>query len=204
MQDYPSDQQIERLHRKYARSDEDFELVYEHCLIVKSIAMQLLESRQLEDIDRELVHVGCMLHDIGAYEVMEDGRFVAGVRHGVLGASVLGREGYPESLRRICACHTGVGLTPDDVVAQGLPIPVADYTAKSAEERLVMYADKFHSKSNPPLEAPYFCTYEWFRQSIAKFGEDKVGKLDALAEEFGKPDLNSLSERHGYSIKSLS
>ncbi len=32
---------------------------------------------------------------------------------------------------------------------QNLPVPPADYLAETPEERLVMYADKFHSKSHP-------------------------------------------------------
>jgi len=83
------------------------------------------------------------------------------------------------------------------VIDQGLPIPVADYTAKTNEERLVMYADKFHSKGNPP----YFCSYEWFHESVQKFGKDKAAKLDALAALFGKPDLAPLSQRFGHNIK---
>lgn len=34
-------------------------------------------------------------------------------------------------------------------MSQNLPVPPADYLAETAEERLVMYADKFHSKSRP-------------------------------------------------------
>jgi len=66
-----------------------------------------------------------------------------------------------------------------------------------------MYADKFRSKSNPPLEAPYFCTFEWFRNSIQKFGKDKAVKLDALAELFGQPDLGLLSKQFGHEIRGI-
>lgn len=150
--------------------------------------MQLLDARPIAGIDRQLVHVGCLLHDIGAYDVLEAGKFVAGVKHGVIGEEILKKEGFPEVIWRFASHHTGVGLTEEDVKEQGLPIPVADYTAKTNEEQLIMYADKFHSKSNPPIEPPYFCTFEWFHNSIQKFGADKMAKLDALAELFGKPD----------------
>lgn len=50
----------------------------------------------------------------------------------------------------VLLCHTGVGLTKEDVLVQGLPLPPADYVAITPEERLVMYADKFHSKTTPP------------------------------------------------------
>jgi len=197
----PTDQQIEQMHRKYAKTDEDFNLVYQHCQVIEAIAMQLLDAKPVTGINRDLLHVGCLLHDIGAYDVLEDGRFVQGVRHGIFGEEILRNEGLPDAISRLASHHTGVGLTKQDVIDQGLPIPVADYLADTDEERLIMYADKFHSKSNPPLEPPYFCTYEWFHESVQKFGPDKAGKFDAFAELFGKPDLQSLSKRFGYETK---
>lgn len=199
----PTDQQIEQIHRKYAKTDADFNLVYQHCQVIEAIAMQLLDARPIVGIDRGLVRVGCLLHDIGAYEVLEDGRFVQGIRHGTVGENILQREGFSEAISRFASHHTGVGLTEQDVIDQRLPIPVADYTAQTNEERLLMYADKFHSKSNPPLEPPYFCTFEWFHKSVQKFGPDRASKFDALADLFGKPDLSSLSKRFDYEIKDI-
>ena len=197
----PTNQQIKQLHQKYAKSDADLTLIYTHCQIVEAIAMQLLDAKPIQGIDRDLVRVGCLLHDIGAYEVLEEGKFVRGVRHGTIGEDILKNEGYSETIWRFASHHTGVGLTEQDVMDQNLPIPVADYTAKTNEERIIMYADKFHSKSNPPSEAPYFCSFDWFRNSVQKFGSDKAAKFDALAELFGKPDLIALSEQFGHTIK---
>ncbi len=200
---YPTDQQIEELHRKYAKTDKDFNLIYTHCRIIKDTAIQLLDAKPVLGIDRRLVHVGCLLHDIGAYDVLEEGKFVRGVRHGTIGEDILKNEGFPEIIWRFASHHTGVGLTEQDVMDQKLPIPVADYTARTNEERLIMYADKFHSKSNPPLEPPYFCTFDWFRNSVQKFGPDKASKFDSLAELFGKPDLGVLSEEYSHAIKDI-
>lgn len=197
----PTNQQIKQLHQKYAKSDADLTLIYTHCQIVEAIAMQLLDAKPIQGIDRDLVRVGCLLHDIGAYEVLEEGKFVRGVRHGAIGEDILKNEGFSETIWRFASHHTGVGLTEQDVMDQNLPIPVADYTAKTNEERIIMYADKFHSKSNPPSEAPYFCSFDWFRNSVQRFGSDKAAKFDALAELFGKPDLIALSEQFGHTIK---
>jgi uncharacterized protein len=199
----PTHQQIENLHRKYAKTEADFALIYQHCQVVKAIAMQLLDMKPIAAIDRHLVRIGCLLHDIGAYQVLENGQFIQGVRHGVIGEEILKSEGFPEVIWRFASHHTGVGLTEQDIKNQGIPLPIADYTAKTNEERLIMYADKFHSKNNPPLEPPYFCTFEWFRSSIQKFGIDKAMKLDALAELFGKPNLTPLSRQFGHEIKDL-
>lgn len=195
-----TDQQIEELHRKYAKTDADFELIYTHCQIIEAIAMQLLSATPVQDIDQNLVHIGCLLHDIGAYDVLEDGKFVSGVRHGAFGEDILKNEDLPEQIWRLASHHTGVGLTEQDVIDQKLPIPIADYTAKTNEEKLVMYADKFHSKSNPPHEAPYFCSFDWFRESVQKFGAYKAAKFDDLAALFGKPDLTPLSLKFGHDV----
>lgn len=197
----PTDQHIEALHRKYAPSDAAFELVYTHCQVVETIAMQLLDAKPVEGIDRQLVHVGCMLHDIGVYPLIDDeGRITRGITHGVEGEAILKNEGFPEVIWRLASHHTGVGLTHQDVVDQGLSIPPADYTARTNEERLIMYADKFHSKNRAPIEPPYFCTFEWYRNSVRQFGEDKTTKFDHLAELFGKPNLMPLRSRFGYKI----
>lgn len=197
----PTDQQIKNLHQKYAKTDADLTLIYTHCQIIEAIAMQLLDKNPIKDIDRNLVRVGCLLHDIGAYDVLEDGEFVQGVRHGIIGENILKSEGFSETIWRFASHHTGVGLTKKDVLDQKLPIPVADYTARTIEEQLVMYADKFHSKSNPPSEAPYFCSFDWFHNSVQKFGADKAAKFDTLAKLFGKPDLVALSKQFKHAIK---
>lgn len=199
----PTDQQIEALHRKYAKTEADLKLVLTHCQVVEELAMHLLDAKPVPGINRQLVHVGCLLHDIGAYEVLENGVFVQGVRHGTIGEQILKDEGFPEALYRCASHHTGVGLTEQDVIDQNLPIPVGDYTAKTDEERLIMYVDKFHSKSNPPHEPPYFCTFDWFRKSVQKFGADKAAKLDALADLFGLPNLEKLSKKYGYEIRDI-
>ncbi|HSX06056.1 MAG TPA: HD domain-containing protein [Candidatus Saccharimonadales bacterium] len=199
----PTDKQIETLHRKYAPSEAAFTLIYTHCQIIDAIATYLLASQSI-DLDRQLVHVGCLLHDIGVYPLIdEEGHIRRGITHGVEGESILKKEGFPEAIWRFAAHHTGVGLTEQDVTDQKLPIPMADYTAQTDEERLVMYADKFHSKSNPPVEPPYFCTFDWYRDSVRQFGEDKIAKFDHLAELFGKPDLTQLAAQFGHEIRDI-
>lgn len=196
----PTDEQIKELHKKHAKTEADFNLIYNHCRVIKAIAMQLLDAKPVEDINRDLVHVGCMLHDIGAYEVLINGEWVQGVRHGVIGETILKDEGFPESIWRIASHHTGVGLTAQDVIDQKLPIPPADYTASSDEEFLIMYADKFHSKGIP---RPYFCTFEHYRRTISSINPDKAIEFDALAERFGKPDITALAGRFEYDIRDI-
>ncbi len=185
----PAPDEIRALHEKYAPTAEAFTLVHTHCEIVWSIAEQLLSAPRLSHLDAELVRAGCLLHDIGVYRLYDsDGRLDHAhyIRHGLLGHEILEQEGFPEALRRFCSHHTGVGLTRHDVLSQGLPLPPADYLAVTEEERLVMYADKFHTKSRPSA----FLTADEYATHVRRFGEAKVTAFQALRAEFGDPDLS--------------
>ncbi|MFG2820551.1 HD domain-containing protein [Kitasatospora sp. NPDC048365] len=188
----PDIRSVRALHARYAPTPEALDLVLTHCEIVARIAVSLA-GRAGPEVDVELVEVGALLHDIGVYRV-GDGHYI---RHGVLGHEILRAEGLPESLCRFASCHTGVGLTRRDVTEQGLPIPVADYLAGSTEERLVMYADKFHSKSSPPR----FLDGAAYAARVARFGVDKAVAFRSLAAEFGEPDLGGLVAEYGHGFE---
>ncbi len=188
----PDPDQIRALHEKHAPTAEAFAGVHTHCETVWSIAEQLLSSPRLAHVDAGLVRAGCLLHDIGVYRLYgDDGRLDHAnyVRHGLLGHELLAAEGFPEPLCRFCSHHTGVGLTRHDVETQRLPLPPADYLPVTAEERLVMYADKFHTKSRPTR----FLTPAGYAAFIGRYGEEKVTAFEALRAEFGDPDLDRLT-----------
>ena len=188
------------MHKKYAPSAAVYDLVYTHCLIVRDVAVQLIVNSSLE-VNRELVEIGAMLHDIGVYPLFEtNGRLREGVQyitHGIEGERILRQEGLPESVWRFAAHHTGVGLTKQDIIDQKLALPAADYLAKTDEERLIMFADKFHSKTTPP----FFNSYEWYRSDVAKFGTDKVAMFEQMAVLFGQPDLRLLRAKYPFEIR---
>jgi uncharacterized protein len=185
----PTDAEIEALHRAYAPTREAFEIVYEHCRIVCEVAEQFFAGL---DIDTDLVRAGALLHDIGVHRL--DG--TAYIRHGVLGHELLDELGFAEEICRFASCHTGVGLTRDDVQRQQLPIPVADYLPRSTEEELVLYADKFHSKRTPPV----FVSGDTFATEARRFGADKAAAFRALRARYGDPSLDALSATTGYAV----
>ena len=185
----PTDLEIRALHERHAPSPEAFALVWTHCEIVCRIAEQVGGH----GLDMALVRAGCLLHDIGVYRLGPDDHYV---RHGVLGSALLAEAGVPETLRRFCAHHTGVGITRDDVLEQRLPLPPGDYLAETPEEELVMYADKFHSKSTPPR----FLTAATFAQRAGRFGPEKVRRFASLVDRFGEPELAPLAAAYGHPI----
>jgi uncharacterized protein len=194
----PTDEEIRVLHEKHAPTEDAFDLTYTHCRIVCGIAEQLL-ARSGTGLDADLVRAGCLLHDIGVYRLYDAAGKVDHadyIRHGFLGYGLLAEEGLPEAVCRFASRHTGVGLSPDDVVRQGLPLPVADYRAETGEEMLVMYADKFHSKTDPPT----FLNAACYARKVRRFGEDKAAAFESMRELFGEPDLSLLSGIHGHAV----
>jgi uncharacterized protein len=193
----PTDRQIRALHEKHAPTWAAVERVYTHCEIVCGIAEQLL-ARTGFDLDADLVRAGSLLHDIGVYRLYDPatGAFDHYIRHGLLGHELLAEEGFAPALRRFCSCHTGMGLSRADVREQSLPLPVADYLAESGEERLVMYADKFHSKTEPPR----FVTAASYAAAVRRFGDEKVATFESLRERFGEPDLTPFIDRYGHAV----
>jgi uncharacterized protein len=196
----PTDKEILALHEKHAPTPGALDLVYTHCVIVCGIAEQLC-SRPGPGlgIDISLARAGSLLHDIGVYRLYDDaGDLDQGdyIRHGVLGYELLREEGLPEAICRFASHHIGVGISRDDVLAQHLPIPLADYLAETGEERLVMYADNFHSKTTPPV----FRTASACAARLRRFGEEKVRAFEAMRDTFGEPDLEGLSETYGHPV----
>ncbi|GGQ44831.1 uncharacterized protein BKA00_000903 [Actinomadura coerulea] len=194
----PGDDEIRALHERYAPGEAAFEAVWTHCVIVSEIAERIMDGAGLA-VDADLVRAGCLLHDLGVYRLygpsgtIDYSRYV---RHGVLGHEILRDEGFPEEICRFCSCHTGVGLTRDDIVRQRLPVPAGDYVAVTGEERLVMYADKFHSKTDPPT----FVSAAAYAGRVRRFGEEKVSVFEAMRESFGEPDLGPLMEKYGHAL----
>jgi uncharacterized protein len=187
----PADEEIRALHERFAPSPEAFDLVYTHCEIVCRIAGQLLAAND-RGLDVALVRAGCLLHDIGVYRLYRaDGGFdhAGYLRHGVLGQDMLRELGWPATLGRFCSRHTGVGISAHDVRQQGLDLPPGDYFAETGEELLVMYADKFHSKTTPPA----FVSAASYRNAVGRFGADKAARFAAMVREYGEPDLASLA-----------
>ena len=196
----PTDEEILRLHEKHAPTADALDLVYTHCLIVCGIVEQLhSRSAACRELDLNLARAGSLLHDVGVYRLYDDaGNLDRGhyIRHGILGYELLLEEGFPEEICRFASHHTGVGLSREDVIAQRLPLPPADYLADTGEERLVMYADKFHSKKTPPV----FFTAPAYAANVRRFGPKKVEAFEAMRATFGEPDLEPFSAAYGHRI----
>ena len=154
-----------------------------HSELVAEKAVAIADAHPELNIDKDFVREASLLHDIGVFLCDAPGIGCYGsepyIKHGVLGAELLRREGL-ERHARVCERHTGAGLTKESIIEQGLPLPAKDFLPETIEEKLVCFADKFFSKSRPTQEK----SLEHARRSIAKFGEDSLRRFNEWCELF--------------------
>ena len=157
--------------------------VWSHSRLVADKALQLAQAHPELEIDLDFVYEAAMIHDIGVFLTNAPSIYCTGdqpyICHGVLGAELMRADGYPRHAL-VCERHTGTGLTVADIIAQNLPLPHRDMCPVSLEEKLVCFADKFYSKSNPDREKPL----DKVRKSVARYGEDSLRRFEEMASQF--------------------
>ena len=157
-------------------------------------------------IDEHLVVIGGLLHDIGTNRVLKhdgtDGEPLQFngpeyIKHGLLGYEYLIEQGVAEEIAQFARNHTGVGLTKEDVIRQGLPLPPDDYKPVNLEQELVMVADKYNSKSLPPK----FLTADAYTVRAARFGEENKRRWLDLLDQYGVVDVEPMAAEYGMVLK---
>lgn len=194
----PTEDEIKKLHHSLAADQFIFNEVWTHCYVVREIALEICS--RLTDVNKSLVAIGALAHDLGVYKlysnkVIDHKNYIT---HGLRGYEILKEQGFDEAICRFALLHTGVGITRQDVINQKLPLPIRDYVAETLEERVVMYADKFHSKG----EKLIFNSAKWYMGHISqKFGKEKADIFRVLIDEFGEPDIQKLSKQYKQPIR---
>lgn len=109
--------------------------VVAHCRKVSSMALSLAD-RFRDPVDRELVRLGGLFHDIGRSRTHDIAHAIAGIE--------IGRGlGFSDQLLKIIERHVGAGITAAE--ARRLGLPEKDYVPLTREEQLVSYADNLVS-----------------------------------------------------------
>lgn len=103
--------------------------VIAHCRAVRDLALTYASD---PIVDRDLVEVGALLHDIGR-GVTHD------LRHAEVGGAICRSLGLDEAIALIVERHIGAGLTADECSLLGL-IP-RDCIPRTIEEKIVAHAD---------------------------------------------------------------
>ena len=99
------------------------------------VARKRLEiaSRVKIPVDKHLIARGAIFHDLGKAKTY-------GMEHGEIGAKMAEELGLEEAIRQIILKHIRGGLT--EAEAKELGLPVRDYTLRTPEEKIVIYADR--------------------------------------------------------------
>ncbi len=84
-------------------------------------------------LDFVLVGRGALFHDLGKAKTHE-------IEHGKIGAELGQKLGLPKTVTDIMEKHIRGGLTGEE--AKELGLPVKDYTLRTLEERIIIYADR--------------------------------------------------------------
>ncbi|MDE5572416.1 MAG: HDIG domain-containing protein [Muribaculaceae bacterium] len=154
-----------------------------HCRQVADKALTIARTKKL-DLDKNLIEAAAMLHDIGI--VMTDAPSIdchgslPYICHGIAGADLLRKEGYPEEVARVAERHTGAGISDEDITELDLPLPPGNYMPETLLERLVCYADKFYSKSGEMKEK----SLEKVRDSMSRHSSATLDRFEKLHNEF--------------------
>ncbi len=126
---------------KYKIHNSDIELLkksgvleedIKHCIKVAEKALEIAK-RIGANLDTELICRGALFHDLGKAKTHE-------IEHGKIGAELGKKIGLEKEITDIMEKHIRGGLTEED--AKELGLPIKDYTLKTLEERIVIYADR--------------------------------------------------------------
>ncbi len=192
------------LHRALAPSDHAYDIIHTHCEIVARLALSVARACDLT-VNERLLAIGGLVHDIGTYQLIKNDGSDGGqltfknkyIQHGIRGYKLLKACKYGEDVAEFARNHTGIGLTASMVRDQQLPLPVDDYVPVTTEQDLVMYADKFHTKSDPAE----FVDYDRCIRRAAKHGADNARNMGLLIEKYGMPPLGDAAREYGMVLR---
>ena len=168
---------------KYCTSDSQKQILLKHSRSVADKALEIARRHPEWNADEAFIEEASLLHDIGIVQVNAPAIECYGeepyICHGILGADILRNEGMDRHAL-VCERHTGTGLTLQQIVEQGLPLPHRDMQPVSLEEQIICFADKFFSKTRLDVEK----SVEQARRSLEKFGAEGLAKFDKWCEMF--------------------
>ena len=164
-------------------------IVYTHSQIIRDIAITI--SKNL-DVDKALISNGAMLHDIGVYKCFDNNLKMIKpyIVHGDQGYKILKKYHVPDNILNFTIHHTGVGISKKEIENGSLPLSKRDHIPQTLEERIVLYADKFHSKTKG------FLTFKEISENISKLGNNKLIILNNLRKEFGIPSMKEIMVKY--------
>ena len=147
------------------------ENVIQHCKAVCKKAMKM--AANFDDVDKDLIRQGALLHDIGRSKTH-------GIEHAIEGVEIARRYGYPQEVLNIIERHIGAGITAEE--ATGLGLPEKSYLPETLEEKIVAHADNLISGTKE-VDVD-FVIAKW--QRTIEDSDDNIERLIELDNELIK------------------
>ena len=133
--------------------------VRKHSLKVAEIALEIANRINKVEVNKNLIEIGALLHDIGRSKTHS-------FKHALIGGKILKQRGLPESLVKICERHILGGLDKEDALEVGLP--ERDFLPQSLEEKIICLADK-HTAGGREVSIN-----QRFEKWFSKYGKTKI------------------------------
>ena len=140
-----------------------------HCVKVAEKALEIAR-RTGANIDIELIGKGALFHDLGKAKTHE-------IEHGKIGAEMGRQLGLSEAITDIMEKHIRGGLTEKE--AQELRLPLKDYTLRTLEEKIVIYADRLVDIITDGIvtissETEAETRFEEILRDVPKYGKNEI------------------------------
>ncbi len=158
-----------------------------HVSLVTAKALALAKHLGVSRSRREFIEEAAMLHDIGIARVDRYSQLppqnIPYICHGPLGREILEQEGLPRHAL-VAERHVGVGISKQEIMDQGLPIPQRDMIPETIEEKIVSWADLFFSKTPKKLWREK--SLRNVRKRVKKYGTRQAKLFRQWSKEFGE------------------
>ncbi len=159
-------------------------LLLDHGRRVADRALRVAEGVAHLGPDADFIESAAILHDIGVFLTDAPAIGCRGelpyICHGYLGREILEREGYPRHAL-VCERHVGAGISLAEIRRRNLPLPRREMIPLSLEERIICYADKFHSKIGDGAAKGT----AGIEHRLAGHGAEQVERFREMAAQFG-------------------
>lgn len=174
---------LDLIDKYYPQDNELKRILLVHSESVARKALWIADRHPELKLDKTFLYEASMLHDIGIFLTKAEPIYCFGtapyICHGYLGAELVREAGWPQHAL-VCERHTGAGLSLEAIIGLQLLIPRREMLPVSMEEQVICFADKFFSKTHLNDEK----TIEAARKSIARYGEEGLGRFSRWCELF--------------------
>ena len=168
-----TEKQAIALLKKYSKDKDSFNKVLKHSKAVRKVALRI--AKEIPDIDKDFISIGCLLHDIGRFDCWKKDV----IKHGIRGAEILRKEGLNE-YAFIAERHLGAGISKEDIKEQSLDLPLNDYIPVTKEEKIITHADNLIRMDK---EISVKDAVKRYKKELGKKAAKKIKKLTKEVEK---------------------